>query len=79
MKQREKYFSKLPKQLKELLLEGFRKISRWDTAFMDIKKMVDRPNTYRWKPNKQLRVLYTKVWNNIIILKIWPRGDIYDD
>lgn len=60
-----------------MILDGLYKIASWDTDFMDIKKMVGKTNEYRWKPNKQIRVIYSKKDNKITIESIWPRGDIY--
>jgi mRNA-degrading endonuclease RelE of RelBE toxin-antitoxin system len=77
MKTREKYLSRLPKETRAMILAGLYKIVSWDTAFMDIKKIVGKDNEYRRKPNKQLRVIYTNIDGNITIEKIWPRGDIY--
>lgn len=70
MKQWEKYLNRIPKKDKLVLLEGLKMITTGNTATLQIKKMVDRKNTYRRKPNRNLRVEYILIDGIVSIIKI---------
>lgn len=70
MKQWEKYLERITRKEKMLLLEGMDKIERGETSTLQIKKMTNRKDTYRRKPNRNLRVEYMLVNGVVSIIKI---------
>lgn len=70
MKQWEKYLERITRKEKLMLLDGLEKIETNQTDTLQIKKMTNKKDTYRRKPNRNLRVEYTLIDGVVAIIKI---------
>ncbi len=76
MKQWQKYLISLPIVVQNQILTIVWLLIAWNYENQDIKKLQWEKNFYRCRVWK-LRIIYSLIWNDIIIKYIWPRGDIY--
>ena len=69
-----KYYKKLPKKYKDLVDMALTKIS--EGKQLDIKPIIGEKDVYRIRIGKY-RILFIKITNTILIIKIGSRGDVY--
>jgi len=76
-KKAQKYYDKSPKNIQEKLDEIFKDICKGKG---DIEKLKGKKNQYRYK-TYHYRVLFTLdiTTKTIVIEKIGPRGDVYNE
>lgn len=70
-----KGLNKLPKKIKAKFITAFKAIARDDLESLDIKKMQGGENAFRLRIG-QYRAIY-EVVDDMIILRVGPRGNIY--
>ncbi len=76
MKQWQKYLATLPIAMQNQIATVLWLLIAWNYENLDIKKLQWEKNLYRCRVWK-LRIIYSSLWDSIIIKYIWPRWDVY--